>query len=230
MKEPAAEIRFRKETPYGLLEVRENKEIRWLVVDGRMESAIYTDARRDHKLVFPYMQRFSYAFAVNPAIQKTLLIGGGAFSYPRYYLSAYPEKTIDVAEISPEILQADRTYFDLDQLLSPRLHIYQKDGFQYLFESSEKYDLIINDAFIGQQQKGRDQESCRIVKEHLQNDGIYLINAAVAPKGIYSHRYHAFSTLLKQEFPYTAVIQCEPDRSIHEKQNILFAASKEPLL
>jgi spermidine synthase len=57
-----------------------------------MESAVYTDPETEnHELVFPYMQRFSYAFAVNPAIQKTLLIGGGAFSYPRYYLAKYPD-------------------------------------------------------------------------------------------------------------------------------------------
>jgi spermidine synthase len=223
-------ILFAKRTPYGALKVAESSGQRILYIDGHMQSAIYTDQEKENELIFPYMQRFSYAFAVNPAIHRTLLIGGGAFAYPRYYLSHYPGAEIDVVEISDDILSADEKYFYLSTIKDERMKIIQKDGFQYLMNSSQMYDLIINDAFAGSQQAGRDHSSAEAVHRHLSRNGIYLINAATAVKGLFSQPYHHTYEILKKEFQYTAVLQCEEDRSLYEKQNILLAASDRPLM
>ena len=105
-----------------------------------------------HKIT---MQRFSYAFAARPAIRRTLLLGGGAFSYPRYYLKNYPNCTIDVVEISEDVLKIDEAYFGLNDLKTERMQIIAEDGFSYLKETKETYDLIINDAFLGSHGRSR---------------------------------------------------------------------------
>lgn len=223
-------ILYTEKTPYGMIKIVDTEDQRILYINDHIESAVYNDGEKKNELVFPYMQRFSYAFAVHPEIKKTLLIGGGAFSYPRYYLNQYPDCCIDVVEISPEILRADETYFHLKQLLTERMHIITEDGFVYLAEHQDQYDLIINDAFLGGKEEGRDEKAMHVIHEHLCAHGIYMINTAAALKGAFSYEFHHVSADLKKEFKNTAVLPCEEDRSPYEKQNVLLIASDDSLL
>lgn len=219
-----------RKTEYGLFQVVDQKDRRILLCDSHVESAVYVGPEKEKELVFPYMQRFSYAFAVNPGIHKTLLIGGGAFSYPRYYLERYPDCTIDVVEISKDVLAIDEKYFGLDEIRNDRMKIVMEDGISYLKRSSVKYDLIINDAFTGSREEGRREEDIDIVHAHLTDAGIYLINTAASLKGLHSFFCAHFRKELKARFKYTAVLQCEEDRSVYEKQNLLLIASDKSLL
>jgi len=221
---------YQKKTEFGLLQVADLEDRRLLLCSHHIESAVYTVPGRENELVFPYMQSFSYAFAARPAIKKTLLIGGGAFSYPRYYLTEYPDCTIDVIEISPDVLAADEQYFGLDQVKNDRMRIIMEDGFSYLQRTEETYDLIINDAFTGGKHEGRDEESCRLIQLHLNSHGIYMVNSASAVKGLYSAEYCNFSNVMKKVFQHTAFLQCEEDRSLFEKQNLLLIGSEDSLL
>lgn len=217
-------------TAYGHLKVIERDGQRILLSGKHIQSAVYLDPSKRNELVFPYMQRFSYAFAVNPKIKETLLIGGGGFCYPRYYLAQYPDKYITVAEIDSQLLKMNRRFFDVEVIMNERMKIINDDGFQYLAHTEQKFDLIINDAFLGQDQQGRDEKNTALVHSHLQPDGIYLINAAVRMKGLFASPYHRMASVLSKEFQYTAAIQCSEDSSAYDKQNVLFAASDSPLL
>ncbi|HEY2404783.1 MAG TPA: fused MFS/spermidine synthase [Polyangiaceae bacterium] len=60
-------------------------------------------------------------------------------------LAGYPWKRISVAEISPSILEAARTYFrgpNLGAIDDPRVTIHHADGRNYLLVSESRYDLI----------------------------------------------------------------------------------------
>jgi spermidine synthase len=223
-------ILFQKKTPFGTLAVAEEKDRRLLLCNRRIESAIYLSPEQENKLIFPYMQRFSYAFAVNPKIHRTLLIGGGAFAYPRYYLAQYPDCQIDVIEISEDILAIDQKYFSLDAIRNERMKIICDDGMRYLQKYADTYDLIINDAFVGSAEMCRDLSAVQMIHRHLNEHGIYLVNAAVSVKGLFSTKYRHFDTILKREFKETAMMQCDEQRSLYEKQNILMIASDDSLL
>lgn len=229
MNKKEIEIVYQKRTKHILYTVADDAEKRMLICNKHIQSAVYLDQNRRSELIFPYMQRFSYAFQVHPEIQKTLLIGGGAFSYPRYYLVKYPQKQIDVVEIDPEIISIAESFFDLAQCRDSRMRIIQDNGFSYLQNTQTTYDLIINDAFTGSHPEGVKQDSAHLIHKHLNPDGIYLINAAVSIKGIHSQPYHRLMKVLKNEFHTTAVMQCEDERSVYEKQNILIAASDRNL-
>jgi Membrane domain of membrane-anchored glycerophosphoryl diester phosphodiesterase len=105
-----------------------------------------------------------------------------------------------------------------------------EDGFSYLQRTEETYDLIINDAFTGGKHEGRDEESCRLIQLHLNSHGIYMVNSASAVKGLYSAEYCNFSNVMKKVFQHTAFLQCEEDRSLFEKQNLLLIGSEDSLL
>ncbi|MFZ5891416.1 MAG: spermidine synthase [Myxococcota bacterium] len=91
-------------------------------------------------------QRF---FAHYPSIfvkhfDETLVIGLGTGT-TLGTLATYPWKSIDVAEISPSIVDAARAYFksvNLGALDDPRVHLEHADGRNFLLVSERKYDLI----------------------------------------------------------------------------------------
>lgn len=60
-------------------------------------------------------------------------------------VAAYPFERIDVAEISPAIVEASRTYYadqSFHALDDRRVHLFVNDGRNFLFVTTEPYDLI----------------------------------------------------------------------------------------
>ncbi len=207
------------------------REILDLEVDGAMETMMYLDEKKRNDLIFPYMTHFSYAFAWNPDLSSTYLIGGGGFAYPRYYLSHYPEKKIHVAEYSQSIVDVSKDYFYLNELLeSPNFRLSVADGFSLLEQENEIYDVIINDAFTGSRSEGRNEEVMRSISSHLSHHGIYMENMIGIPAGLRSFSTTKYVRLVKKYFKYTKLIVAEDDRSKFESQNLVLVASNEELL
>ena len=118
------------------------ERMRLLLVDGAMQSAQYLDPLLEDELAFEYMREFEWAFRLHPAARRVLLIGGGGFAYPRFFLKNYPEKSIDVIELSPTIVEIAREYFGLRALEAQypdRLRVIVGDGHQYLEKLSATF-------------------------------------------------------------------------------------------
>lgn len=138
---------YRMRDPLGQsIEVCEglyNEErMRLLLVDGAMQSAQYLDPLLEDELAFEYMREFEWAFRLHPAARRVLLIGGGGFAYPRFFLKNYPEKSIDVIELSPTIVEIAREYFGLRALEAQypdRLRVIVGDGHRYLEKLSATF-------------------------------------------------------------------------------------------
>lgn len=138
---------FKTRDPLGQsIEVCEglyNEErMRLLLVDGAMQSAQYLDPLLEDELAFEYMREFEWAFRLHPSAQRVLLIGGGGFAYPRFFLKNYPEKSIDVIELSPTIVEIAREYFGLRALEAQypdRLRVIVGDGHRYLEKLSATF-------------------------------------------------------------------------------------------
>lgn len=204
-----------------------------LMIDGGAESARYLQSGRESELVFDYMQRFSYAFMVNPDIRNTFMLGGGGFTYPQYYVKAYQDADITVAEISKEVIALAYQYFglkDLDEEEAKRIHVLNQDGIAWLKDHEEKYDLIINDAFIGTNMEARDTESTRIIHEHLHENGIYVVNVLSSVTGEGAEPSQRIHAILKQYFSHTAAMVVDEEIDPDSLQNILLFASDSELL
>src|SRR3989344_1343961 len=78
------------------------------------------------ELVVEYTKFFDLVWHFNPDIEKTLMLGGGAYSYPKYFLSQNKDTEMDVAEIDPGLTELARLFFNLQDL--PRLDVFHQDG------------------------------------------------------------------------------------------------------
>ena len=65
------------------------------------------------KLAVPFTKFYDLGKHFKPDFQKTLMLGGAAYSYPKHYLKKYKNAEIDVVEIDPELTELARKYFRL---------------------------------------------------------------------------------------------------------------------
>ena len=108
-------------------------------------------------LVYEYTKYYDLMFKSSKYIKNTLMIGGAGYSYPKYYISNYLDKTIDVVEIDEDITKIAKKFFYLDKLIEDydlntthRLGLITEDGRTDLKKNTKKYDAILNDAFAGE--------------------------------------------------------------------------------
>lgn len=165
-----------------------SKPIRVLYVGGGFQSASYLgDARFEP--VFEYYRAFDHMFESTRPINQVLMIGAGAYSYPKHLLTSRNDTSIDVVEIDPAIVEIARKHFYVDELEQRygeagdgRLRTIVEDGVTFLAHAqSAAYDAIVNDSFDGTNPTGLllTPESIRQAKRCLTPGGLYLLNAVV---------------------------------------------------
>jgi spermidine synthase len=134
---------YQKETPYSHLDVVDQGSRRILYLNGLPHSGM--DRLDPDRLVFTYTTYFHLGFLANPNIENVLFVGGGGFSGPKNFLSTYPNVSIDVVEIDPDVIEVAQRFFNLQP--SVRLTIMNEDARIYLTRTEKVYDLIILDAY-----------------------------------------------------------------------------------
>lgn len=76
---------------------------------------------------------------------KSLTIGGGGYTFPRYMEAYYPDSQIDVVEIDPEVTKIVYNNFGLPK--NTKIRTYNEDGRWYVMNCKEKYDIVFTDAY-----------------------------------------------------------------------------------
>ena len=167
---------YTTETPYSTLSIVEKQAAgtRTLYLNNMPHSAMFINGSVIP--VFRYTDYFNLAFGYNPNITKVLFIGGGGFSGPRQFLVDYPDLSISVVEIDPEVVEAAHTYF-LVPRTNPKLEISVMDGRNYL-ETAEIYDLIVLDAYSHTYVPFHlmTDEFMGLVDSHLSENGVFVAN------------------------------------------------------
>lgn len=183
------------DTQYGRIVIQDGtlpdgSPVRFYKQSGAYESACYLDEGRRYDLVFNYTKAYDLAFDRHADWDTTLMIGGAAYSYPKYYISHYPNRTMDVVEIDSEATEIAKRYFFLQELLdeydtSERLGLINNDGRVYLADCGKTYDVVMNDAFSGENPVAvlSTVEATRLVKEHLRPNGWYMSNVLGSVNG-----------------------------------------------
>jgi len=152
---------------YGEIRIVDKGPLRFLLVDGGMQSAI--DTRNGLcALEYPYVIE-TLAYRLRPEGSRALVIGLGAGVIPDAMASW--GVTSDVVEIDPKIVAVARKHFGFD----PSDHaVHVGDGRRLLEETSERYDYVIIDAFAGE-----------MVPVHLlSREAFASARAAMEPGGI----------------------------------------------
>ena len=201
----------------------EGESIRLLLVNGARESATYNQKEHRNDLVFQYSICFNDVFNLSRELNTCLMLGGAGFSYPKYLISHYPAKTMDVVEIDEGMVELAFKYFYLDELFdeynlyeNERLKIYVMDGREYLATTPKTYDVIFNDAYISD------------IKNRLNPGGVYVVNMITAISGNAAYPLFSVMAYIKQHFKYTQLHKCRADTPANERQNCLIFASDTP--
>lgn len=138
---------------YGIIDFEnDNKDkLRGLFSGSFFQSVTYKDNRK-FELTSDFFKCFNIPF-INGNYHNTLLLGGGCYTYPKYYISHYLDKLMTVVEIDKKLTEIAYEYFYLKELYETfdknkkRLRTINDDALHYISHSQDKYDVIIIDLF-----------------------------------------------------------------------------------
>lgn len=200
------------------------REIRYLMIDPNyVQSAMYLDTG---KSATKYTKFYHLLSHYKPDFQKTLIIGGAGYSFPREYLEKYPTKEIDVVEIDAQMTEIARKYFRLED--DPRMRIFHEDGRTFLNRAeANQYDVILVDAF-GSQFNIPFQlttiEAVGEIKRLLKPNGVVIFNVGSAITGEASGFLQAELKTYREVFPQVFLYKVNPNKYDGQLQSLIITA------
>jgi len=205
---------------------RDGKTARLLKLDTTHEGAQELETG---ELLFDYQKFWKLAHVFTPNLKSALFIGGGGFGMPERLSTDFPAADITVAEIDPAVIETGHKYFRLDQF--PKVKVVASDGRRFLTQSDKRYDMIFGDAYSGVQSVPAHlttREFFTQISNHLEDNGVYMMNLIGAIQGNQSTYFRAINTTLRSVFPQVIAFGVQNPFS-NDIQNIVFVAFKHPI-
>lgn len=211
---------------FETLDPQTKRPIRGYTTDPHgAQSAIFLD--NDNDLVFDYLKYYRLAEHFNSNLKNSLMIGGGAFTYPRDYLKRNPEASLDIVEIDERLESIAKQYFNFTD--NERVKIYNQDGRIFLNENKKTYDCIFMDAYNSQFSipfQLTTLETIEKLYNSLNSDGIVLANVISAIDGENGKFLRAEIATYKKFFPQVYIFPVKTGNDSSVAQNILLVALK----
>ena len=230
------------DTEYGRVLIKNieknGKKCRYLLIDKGNESATYINEKECYDLIFNYTKYYDLMFNSNIEIKNVLMIGGAGYSYPKYFISNYLDKNMDVVEIDGKVTEIAKKYFYLEKLIKEfnldnnhRLNLIEDDGRTYLNKNIKKYDAILNDAFSGENPAKTltTVEAIKKIHDSLNEKGVYLTNVISSVEGNNSKFIKAEVKTLRQVFKNVYIIPCNDKQDLYKTQNNMVIATDDIL-
>jgi len=209
--------------------IEEGRTVRALRLDALVHS--HVSLEDPTFLVTGYEKVFAdiatYVAQRNPSL-RVLFIGGGGYVMPRYLEEMYPQSTLEVIEIDPEVTRVAFQYLGLSP--DTRIVTHNEDARMAVSKLPEgQYDLVFGDAFndLSVPYQLTTREFNEQIQALLKDDGIYAVN--VADK-LHSGKFlRAYVNTLQQTFPYVYVIRDSPEWEDDSRKPHVVAGSFQPL-
>jgi spermidine synthase len=174
---------YYKESDYFTLKVKEatasdgKTPLKALVLDNLTHSYVNLKdpLHIEYKYEKIYAEVLKWKFARDTAF-RSLTIGGGGYTFPRYMEVSYPNASMDVVEIDPEITRVVYDYLGMPR--TTRIRTFNEDGRWYVMNCKERYDLIFIDAYndLSIPYHLTTREFARMLRGILNPGGIILSN------------------------------------------------------
>lgn len=209
---------------YDAVDQPTGKPIKFMRINNESSSAMFLDSEEP---VFPYIRYYRLAEHFTPAFRSALILGGAAYSYPKYFLEKYPQATIDVVEIDPELTMMAREYFRLKD--DPRMKIFHEDGRTFINRADPRYDVIYGDTFKSQYTLPwhlTTVEAARKTYEMLNEGGCVLLNIISSLSGDASVFLRAELATYREIFPYVYIFAVMDPNDLQIVQSTILVAVK----
>ncbi len=133
------------------------------------------------RLQYRYIRSFKEIFEWQAGKRKsfkTLFIGGGGYTFPRFIEATHPEAEIDVVEIDPVVTRVSQKYLGLSE--NSRIRTFNEDGRWFVMNRKAEgtYDVIFEDVFndLSIPYHLTTKEFTVQLKRLLKKDGLLLTN------------------------------------------------------
>jgi spermidine synthase len=176
------------------------------------------------ELLFNYNQRIMEIVAsIGP--KRVLVIGGGVMMLPIAVYERFAGTAIDVVEIDALLIKLAYQYFNAPT--DSRLTTYAVDGKDYLKKTTQRYDVIILDAFSGHDIPKHllEKTASDLYAQHLNENGVLAINLISAVQSKHPRLVAEVLDTLLKTFDTAAVFQADSNESLREEQNLVVTAS-----
>jgi spermidine synthase len=177
--------RFFKESDYYTIKVKKSvsgnngNPLESLVLDHLIHS--YTDLNDPLYIEYEYIRIYEEMVrwqAKKRGSFRTLFLGGGGYTFPRFIEAKYPKAEIHVVEIDPEITRVAQKHLGVSE--NTRIRSFNEDGRWFVMNCKEKgsYDFIFGDAFndLSIPYHLTTKEFAVQMKGLLKPDGVLLAN------------------------------------------------------
>jgi len=226
----AAAVVFQRDTVYHRISVSDEGRVRYLKLDNYWQSAI--DLDRPDRTVFAYSDYMHLPLIFVPRLRRVALIGLGGGTVPRHYVQDYPSVQMDVAEIDPAVVETARRWFTLPE--EQRLRVSAGDGRLFLLRASERYDVILLDAYLIDTIPFHlaTAEFFRLAAARLAPGGVLASNVIGALEGEDSRLFRAIYKTFRAVFTtvYVFPVGHGAFSSTELLRNIIIVGSMEPAL
>ena len=219
------DLTFEGESIYNYLQVREDDKS--VILSTNVLFGVQSIYQKDGGLTGMY---YDYAMTApvmagvyDSGMEKKedfsiLVLGNGSGTFATQCRKHYGIDKIDAVEIDGSITDLAREYFNLPE----EVNVYTYDGRAFLNASKDKYNVIMVDAYqdITVPFQMSSQEFFSLVKDHLKEDGVLVVNMSMRGKGentINSYLADTISTLFSEV--YTIDVTYSSNRELFASNN-----------
>jgi spermidine synthase len=178
-----SDTRYYKESDYYTIKVKDA-----LSKDGKtplkaliLDNLVHSYVNLKEPLHIEYQYEIIYADVLKWRFKKdnsfrSLTIGGGGYTFPKYMEAFYPNSYLDVVEIDPEVTRIVYSHLGLPN--STRIRTFNEDGRWFVMHAGDKYDIIFLDAYndLSIPYHLTTKEFAFQIRNLLNPDGIVLTN------------------------------------------------------
>ena len=112
--------------------------------DEVVESMV--DMASPHDLLIDYTKYMFLSYLFEPKPERVLIVGLGGGAMVHFLKRHDPGVKVDVVEIDPAVVKVADKFFGVRT--EGNVRVVTEDGFKYLRETPEKYDVVYMDAFL----------------------------------------------------------------------------------
>ncbi|GFK95036.1 Polyamine aminopropyltransferase [Fundidesulfovibrio magnetotacticus] len=190
-----------------------------------VQGGVYPD--EPEALALNYTRFLPLASHFAPGMRRVLVLGGGAYAFPKYVLRSHPAADVDVVELDPGITALARAHFFLPD--DPRLTIRHEDARTFLNANTQRYDVIVVDVFNSAASIPfhlATVETVRRLALALADDGVLIVNTIGALQGPRARLYKSFAATYSQAFPQVHAVRTWSGGAEDAPQNLLLVCFK----